>query len=179
MSALLASLLSTSLPAFNPLMKWFKRDKRMILTSSLVEKWKNCGENYTLLHNFLFIKCSLHAWSLAKSEHAGVRVFIFELWRTPTPPTLPPGGKIKNYLLNCGFKQTLEKSKKMAPFSDILISRKLQEQMFQSLTVNSPSKGDGFLILSACYKKTQNKHCTLWRKQLYFVLLITLWIHSK
>ena len=79
MSALLASLLATSLPAFNPLMKWFKRDKRMILTSSLVEKSKNCGENYTLLHNFLFIKCALHVRSLAKSDRTGVRVFIFEL----------------------------------------------------------------------------------------------------
>ena len=41
---------------FNPLMKRFKRDKRMILTSSLVKKASKCGENYTL--HIFFHSCS-------------------------------------------------------------------------------------------------------------------------
>ena len=45
-------------------MKWFIRDKRMILTSSLLEKSKNCWENYILWRAIFH---SLNAvWSLAK-----------------------------------------------------------------------------------------------------------------
>ena len=88
---------------FNPLMKRFKRDKRMILTSSLVEKSKQMWRKLHTAQIFPFIKKCCR-WSLAKSLLGG-RIVIFELWRTPLP-RLP--WRCKYQLDTFAYKRWLE-----------------------------------------------------------------------